>query len=140
MATGDENLPQRRITLRHLARYPSKVVDEIEERREPILVLRYGRPVAIITPFGATSGAAPSAEPEEPEEMPELSATEQLALRAIADGGRWETFMAEHDVPIGAALAAMTGLELAGLVERTFAGYRLTRRGMVVARRMSPLP
>lgn len=63
------------IGVRELGRNPSKVLDELAERRRPILITRRGRPVAVLMPI----------DPDEVEDQVLAHAPEFIADRAEAE-------------------------------------------------------
>ena len=140
--TQNELRPVRRVTARELARFTAELLDEMEDQGLPVMVCRYGRDVAMLTPVGRR-GRVPRDRPRlrplpgekhaEPFEPIELSPLQEDLLRKI---------VAESPGCIGAppnhysrerlpeVMVAVAGLERADLIVRDIGGWRATVRGI----------
>jgi len=115
------------ISARYLGHNVAAVLDRVEMERETLLVTRGGRPVATLLPLSARplDSQTPLVVVLSPIEERIILKLETRAPHLVAsfdDLGDW------HDVGI-----ALSNLEVEGLLEREFAGYRITERGRLVA-------
>src|SRR5437762_4134695 len=121
----------RNVTVRDLSRNTRRLLDELEETDTSFVVLRYGRPAAIIStiPEGSLD------ERSGPDDLAELTAVQRMVLAAMCDGVPAEVVADRLPIAVTEALVAIAELELAGLVARDFGSYRVTRSGAAAARR-----
>jgi len=103
------------------------VLDRVEIERETLLVTRGGRPIATLGPLSSRpiDQANPLVVVLSPLEEKMLLRADERAPHGIAsfeDIGEWQ-----------AVSNALSTLELDGLLERDFAGYRITGQGRLVA-------
>lgn len=139
----------RAVTARELSRRMSSLLDEIESERCALVVIRYGRPSAMLVPFreSAERTTLPritdlvpmltTEEIEEEEPDVELSEDQTLAILSIAHCRFLHWKPGQLDLPASRLAVALTKLELGGLAERGPGGsWRLTRPGERVARRL----
>lgn len=138
------------MSTREAQRHLSQLLDEIDREESAVLIVRYGRPAAMLIPFEETGQAiklpriselsmGSNEDPAELEENIDLDADQQHVLLDIARcadvGWRMDRLYQDRSRP-GALLAALTRLELARLVECRFGGAILTRKGRGVAARL----
>lgn len=129
--------PRRAVSSRSLARRTAQVIDEIDETGDAVAVLRFGRIVAVLAPFDDRQAIGLDEKPAEP-------GIDDFGLREL-DRNIFELIAAEptrfwspdqkpatHSVT--EALASLTRLELAGLLESNLGRFRLTRLGRSVRR------
>jgi antitoxin (DNA-binding transcriptional repressor) of toxin-antitoxin stability system len=128
--------PRRRISSRQLGRNIAAVLDEVERDGNSVLIIRYGRPSALLSPVGddvAVRGPIPAPD-EYAEEIAELTVVESKLLLTLGDGEK-------HADPTHNVCEVIEGLQaLAALEMKQFAtrgpvgGYTITRLGARVAR------
>lgn len=128
--------PVRRISSRYLGRNVAELLDEVERDGNSVLIIRYGRPSAMLSPVGddiAVRGPIPGPE-EYAEEIADLTDVERRLLLRLADGEMHADPV--HNVCEGTeGLLALTELEMKRLVTRgPVGGYTITRLGARVAR------
>ena len=112
----------------------AQLLDEMETDGHGFIVLRYGRPCALIVPLEPNRRhAARRVAIEEREqqhfEMPELDENQRLLLTAIAAGAPDPYHPDEWRGPVGDFATASVRLEIAGLVEQGSRGFWLTADG-----------
>jgi antitoxin (DNA-binding transcriptional repressor) of toxin-antitoxin stability system len=142
----------RVVSARELSRRMATLLDEMESEEVALIVMRYGRPSAMFVPFEET-GRAPK--------LPRISEVTQLSIEEdVSDDGLGDVHLSPDQEWIlrdiahcldlswsldrlyddrskaSARLAAVTRLEIAGLVERGGGGVRLTRKGSRLARKL----
>ena len=132
----------RNVTARDLSRRIAELLDEIEENGYGLVVLRYGRPAALLVPLEPKVRRAPrkiSIEEREegPFEMPEL---EERSRRLLVEMARCAPDSYSPDYWTGEAFefcGAFIRLEMAGLAETSVGGRRwLTEKGEMVAAKL----
>jgi antitoxin (DNA-binding transcriptional repressor) of toxin-antitoxin stability system len=132
----------RAVSARELCRRMADLLDEIESDGSGLVVLRYGRPTALLVPLEPKVRRAPrkvSIEEweEEPFEMPELDEGSRRLLLEMArcapepyDPDDWGSGALEF-------ARLFVRLELNGLAEKSVGGGRwLTERGQLVAAKL----
>jgi antitoxin (DNA-binding transcriptional repressor) of toxin-antitoxin stability system len=147
----------RAVSARELSRRMAKLLDEIEADGSALVVVRYGRPSAMVVPFeesadvlklprlGDVAAGVGTDRPVEDDPQAEEDALARVRqsellprlLRDIADpqDGRWTP--QDSDTPPLELNLALGGLELDGLIERGPGAIRLlTRRGERVLARL----
>ena len=80
--------PVRRISSRYLGRNVAQLLDEVERDGNSVLIIRYGRPSALLSPVGddiAVRGPIPGPE-EYAEEIADLTDLERRLLMTLVDG------------------------------------------------------
>jgi len=128
--------PVRRISSRYLGRNVAQLLDEVERDGNSVLVIRYGRPSAMLCPVGDEIAAPkPNPGPDEyADEIADLTDVERKLLLALSDG---ECHLDPvHNVcGVTEGLSALAKLELKHLLTRGMVGgYSITRLGARVAR------
>ena len=132
----------RAVSTRELCRRMADLLDEIESDGSGLVVLRYGRPTALLVPLEPKVRRAPrkvsiEERDEEPFEMPELEERHKRLLREMA---RCAPEPYDPDDWAGEALElarTFVRLEMAGLAESAVGGHRwLTERGELVAAKL----
>jgi antitoxin (DNA-binding transcriptional repressor) of toxin-antitoxin stability system len=80
--------PVRRISSRYLGRNVAELLDEVERDGNSVLVIRYGRPSALLSPVGDELAVRqPIPAPEEyAEEISGLTEVERKLLLTLGDG------------------------------------------------------
>lgn len=123
----------RNVTARDLSRRIGQLLNELEETGVPFVVLRYGRPAALVVPLESKRLAPRRVTVEEREDesfaMPELDEDQRLLLTAIAAGAPDPYHPDEWRGPVADFSVASVRLEIAGLVEHGSGGLWLTRKG-----------
>ena len=143
----------RAVSARELSRRMASLLDEMESDEVALIVMRYGRPSAILVPFEEVGGAqkmprlsdvAGTVEENEhnrgddPLDVP-LDPDQEWVLLDIAHCPHlnWSMNRVYDDLSRKTArLVAFSRLELAGLVERDLSDIRLTCKGRRLARRL----
>ena len=143
----------RAVSARELSRRMASLLDEMESDEVALVVMRYGRPSAMLVPFeevgGAptlprisdVSGQIPIEETVRDDDLGDvqLSSDQEWILLDIARCAdlTWsmDRLYGDRSKAPG-LLAALTRLELAGLVERDWDGIRHTRKGSRLVRRL----
>ncbi len=136
----------RNASARELSRRTSALLDEIEDQGIGVVVVRFGRPAALLVPLGSKPPNAPrrvvieeseSTEIDDPFEVPALRDDTRRLLLEMAE--RAPDFYRPDDWtgPIMQFCAAFTRLELEGLVEQDHGRRWLTARGERVAADLS---
>src|SRR3990170_4375405 len=80
--------PVRRISSRYLGRNVAELLDEVERDGNTVLIIRFGRPSAMLSPVGddiAVRGPVPGPE-EYAEEIADLTDVERRLLLTLVDG------------------------------------------------------
>ena len=122
----DEQKHHRTISARELGRRVADVLDSVELERQTLLVTRNGRPVATLTPLSSLPRDRGSLL------VFVLSPLEEAILLKAAQRAPQVT-ASFHDLGDWQECArAESHLELEGLLERDFAGYRVTDQGRLV--------
>ena len=114
------------ISVRAISRNVAAVFDRVEMERQTLLVTRGGRPIATLTPISSRprNGQVPPVVVLSPLHEAILLKAADRAPQVVAsfdDLGDW--------LEVGRVLS---GLENDGLLERDFAGYRITEQGRLV--------
>jgi len=123
----DEQQHHRTISARELGRRVADVLDSVELERQTLLVTRNGRPVATLTPLSSRprDGGSPFVVVLTPLD-------EKILLRVAERAPQLTTFF--DDLGDWREIGHAEGhLELEGLLERDFVGYRITEQGALVA-------
>ena len=131
--------PVRRISSRYLGRNIAELLDEVERDGNSVLIIRYGRPSALLSPVGddiAVRGPIPGPE-EYVEEIADLRAVERRLLLTLTDGEMHADPI--HNVcELTEGLLALANLEMKQLATRgPVGGYTITRLGARVARALA---
>ena len=115
------------IPARHLSRKIAAVLDRVEIERETLLITRAGRPMATLAPLSLRpiEAGVPLVVVLSPIHSEILLTLEERAPNGL---GSFEGLGDWREVG-----SAVSDLELDGLLERDFAGYRITERGRLVA-------
>jgi antitoxin (DNA-binding transcriptional repressor) of toxin-antitoxin stability system len=128
--------PRRRISSRHLGRNIEAVLDEVEREGCSVLIIRYGRPSALLSPVGddiAVRGPIPAPD-EYAEEIADLTDIERRLLLTLVDG-ECHADPAHNVCEAVEGLKALTKLEIKHFAARgPVGGYTITRLGARVAR------
>ena len=127
--------PPTTVTSRELSRNTGRLLDEIRASGRTLLVIRRGRPAAIMTPVQV--GDVVTLEP--PPEVPEvkLDALQQRILSVYSDGGVHLNLPYELEgATPSQAISAIVQLEINGLLERWYGAYRISERGTKLAAAM----
>ena len=128
--------PVRRISSRYLGRNVAELLDEVERDGNSVLVIRYGRPSAMLSPVGDELAVRrPIPAPEEyAEEIAGLTEVERKLLLTLGDG-EWHPDPVHNVCEVTEGLLALSKLELKHLAARgVVGGYTITRLGARVAR------
>ena len=136
----------RNVTSRELSRRTSDLLDEIESNGSALVVIRYGRPCAVVVPFEDVSarptlprlsdlGGELSAWPKPSEDTDVELDEDQIGLvREIATCALLHWTPSQSDLPARRLIMALSNLEISGIVERgPGASRRLTARGERIA-------
>lgn len=140
--------PQRAVSARGLARGMARILDEIEETGRAVAVVRYGRISAVLAPMdrsprvGDPSDWQPKLPPLDDEigdESVEVSFVAREVLDAIlaSDTGLYSPNERLGQRTISERIVGCSELELAGIVDRFGASFRLTKKGMRIADQVS---
>jgi antitoxin (DNA-binding transcriptional repressor) of toxin-antitoxin stability system len=134
----------RSVSLRELSRSMSSLVDEVEMNGSIIVLSRYGRMVAVLAPIPEravlefSGNEWPEFELEDTVEVrkdwAELTEEQRVVLRHAADDHPGDLYVGGVKIPASPLAVALSTLELAGLVERTFTGWKVTTAGLAATR------
>jgi prevent-host-death family protein len=140
--------PQAAVTIRELSRCAAALLDEVERTGRRIVISRYGRAAAVLSPIKEGDVAAglrrwhvtPRYEswgPEQAEAVPPddlveidaLNGKQVELLRAIGEAapGTWDSFAAKE---FKKSIVLLTRLEFAGLIDGHSGMFRITDRGI----------
>jgi antitoxin (DNA-binding transcriptional repressor) of toxin-antitoxin stability system len=141
----------RNVSSRELSRRTSHLLDEIESHGSALVVIRYGRPSAVLVPFEdvAARPVLPrlsdlggeltlwplSDDNDEDLDDIELDEHQRRVLVEVDRCTLLHWTPSQSDLQAGELAIALAGLEISGLLERgPGASWRLTRRGERVVR------
>jgi hypothetical protein len=126
----------RRISSRHLGRNVAAILDEVEREGCSVLIIRYGRPSAMLSAVGdgiAVRRPQPGHE-EYAEEIAGLTEVESKLLLVLGDG-ELHLDPLHNFCGVAEGVPALTKLELKQFATRgPVGGYTITRLGARVAR------
>lgn len=133
----------RPVSARELSRRMAQLLDEMEREGNGLVVLRYGRPCALIVPVEPKARRAPrrvaiEEREDAPFEMPELDENQRLLLTAMAAGAPDPYHPDEWRGQVSDFATASVRLEIAGLVEQGSGGLWLTPEGELAAAKLTP--
>lgn len=132
----------RNASARELSRRTADLLDEIEEEGVGVVIVRFGRPSALLVPLEPKERSASrrviieegeAQEPDDPLEMPLLREVDRRLLLEMAERAPDPYSPEDWTGPIMAFCAAFTRLELERLVEQVGGGRWLTAQGERVA-------
>jgi antitoxin (DNA-binding transcriptional repressor) of toxin-antitoxin stability system len=132
----------RNASARELSRRTADLLDEIEQQGIGLVVIRFGRPAALLVPLEPKVRTAPrrvvieeaeSPKTDDPIEMPELRDDDRRLLLEMARCAPDPYCPDDWAGPIMAFCAAFTRLELEGLAQRDGSGRWITTQGERVA-------
>ena len=142
----------RAVSTREAQRHLSRLLDEIDREESAVLIVRYGRPAAMLMPFEETSQAWTlprisetalwSDETDEAEVFDDvdLDADQAYVLTDMAQctDVNWHLDRLYRDRSrANQLLVAVSRLELDGLVEREWhGGFTMTRKGRRLAQKL----
>ena len=141
----------RNVSARELSRRLSNLLDEVESDGTALVVIRYGRPAAILVPFQevaerpklpriADLGKGPSPSSDVEVEEIDESELDDAQRRVVLDVSRCTSLHwtpGQADLPVRELLPALSRLETCGILERgPGAARRLTSKGERLARRL----
>jgi antitoxin (DNA-binding transcriptional repressor) of toxin-antitoxin stability system len=128
--------PVRRISSRYLGRNVAELLDEVERDGNSVIIIRYGRPSAMLSPVGDDIAVRPPipAPEEYAEEIADLTDVERRLLLTLVDG-EWHPDPIHNVCEVTEGVLALTKLEMKQFVSRgPVGGYTITRLGARVAR------
>ena len=139
----------RAVSARELARRMSSLLDEVESESSALVVIRYGRPAAMLVPFRevavrprlprvADIGSTSSIDgPAEDDRQLELSDDQKTVVLGIARCTYLHWTLSQADLPVSRLAVSLTRLESMRLIERgPGASWRLTPGGERLARKL----
>ena len=132
------------VTVRQLARDTSAIIDRVRERNRPMLITRYGIPVASIQPLDIeawtpSTSATSIGELEEPEiewDTLDLDDGQRQVLRKVGDRFLMQDVADAADATPGQVALICAHLEIKRLATKTMMGYHLTQLGRRVAEQL----
>ena len=142
----------RVVSARELSRRMASLLDEMESDEVALIVMRYGRPSAMLVPFEENGGApklprlADLGEFELARDVDEQAGDvrlEPIQERILVDMAHctdrfWRIDRMSHEKDRGAVWVALTRLELDGFIEREWhGGIQITRKGSRLVRRLN---
>jgi antitoxin (DNA-binding transcriptional repressor) of toxin-antitoxin stability system len=138
------------VSSRDLSRHTSRLLDEIEAAGSALVVIRYGRPTAVLVPFEDVA-ARPQLPriselggeitlwpiPEDELDDVELSEHQRAILVGVARCTLLYWTPSQIDMQVRDRAVALGKLEVAGLLQRgPGASWELTRKGELIAARL----
>ncbi len=142
----------RAVSTREAQRHLSQLLDEIDREESAVLIVRYGRPAAMLVPFeetgqvvklpriseiGLSSGEVVETDADDDVDL-DADQTCVLLDMAHCTDVKWTLDRLYRDRSrANHLLVAVSRLELSGLVEREWhGGFNMSRKGRRVARRL----
>ena len=126
----------------------ASLLDEVESDNSALVVVRYGRPAAMLVPFRETVerpqlpriaeiGTLPAIEDSDDEERLELDDDQRTVVLGVARCAYLHWTPSQAGLPASRLAVALSRLELARLIERGVgASWHLTARGERLARKL----
>ena len=128
--------PTRCVSTRELSRNTAAILDQIRGSGAGFLILRYGRPIALLTPApdDIFAGVAdPNPIPLDVQEI-DLTPEQRQFLELLSDGAVRTNPREQLGLDFGVSSLALTRLQNDGLVARPDGMYRITKHGLDVWR------
>ena len=139
----------RAVSARELSRRMASLLDEVEAESSALVVVRYGRPAAMLVPFRETVerpqlpriteiGSSPAMEDrDEDDDQIELNDDNRTVVLGVARCPYRHWTPSQADLPVSRLAVALSRLELVGLIERGGGpSWHLTARGERLARKL----
>jgi len=139
----------RAVSARELSRRMASLLDEVESESSALVVVRYGRPAAMLVPFRETVerpqlpriaeiGSSPAIkEGNEVDEQIELNDDNRTVVLGVARCPYLHWKPSQTELPASRLAVALSRLELMGLIERGVgASWHLTASGERLARKL----
>jgi antitoxin (DNA-binding transcriptional repressor) of toxin-antitoxin stability system len=139
----------RVVSARELSRRMSSLLDEVESESAALVVIRYGRPAAMLVPFREAAErpqlpritdivSPPSMEfPDEDDEQLELGDDQRIVMLGLAHCAYLHWTPSQADLSASRLAVALGLLENKRLIERKLGGsWHLTPRGERLARKL----
>jgi antitoxin (DNA-binding transcriptional repressor) of toxin-antitoxin stability system len=140
----------RVVSARELSRRMASILDQVESERSALVVIRYGRPAAMLIPFRESAerpqlpriadiGTASEVLETESEQLglAELGDDHRSIMRGISRCPHLHWTPGQSDLPASRLAIALGSLEIRGVIERGRGGsWSLTPSGERLARRL----